>query len=52
MKKIVEFCSKCSSCPVVEFSDDSVKIGEKDNVVTLSLSEFEDLKRAMLEGKL
>ena len=52
MHKVVEFCSKCSSCPVVEFTDDSVKIGEKDNIVTLTPSQFADLKKAIKSGKL
>lgn len=49
MHKIVEFCSKCSSCPVIEFNDDSVKIGEKDNTCTLTLDQWEDLKRKILD---
>ncbi len=52
MHKIVEFCSKCSSCPVVEITDESVKIGEKDNVCTLEPGQWEDLKQAILEGKI
>lgn len=44
MPRIVEFCSKCSSCPVVEITDKSVKIGEKGNTCTLTLDEWKDLK--------
>ncbi len=52
MHKIIEFCSKCSSCPVVEINDDSVKIGEKDNMVTLTSDQFADLKQAITDGRI
>ncbi len=50
--KIVEFCSKCDKCPVVEITDESVKIGEKDNVVTLLPDQWDDLKKAIRDGRL
>lgn len=49
---IVEFCSKCSNCPVVEITDTCVKIGEKDNVCELTPGQFADLKQAILDGKM
>ena len=51
MIKIVEFCSKCSSCPVIAISEDKVEIGEKGNTVSLTLGQFEDLKQVIISKK-
>lgn len=52
MYKRVEFCSKCGTCPVVVITDEVVKIGEKDNMVTLLPDQWEDLRQAILGGRL
>lgn len=50
--KVVEFCSSCSKCPVVKIDEQSVEIGEGNNVVRLTLDQFADLKKAIIDGKL
>lgn len=47
--KIVEFCSKCSKCPVIKLYDDKVEIGEEGNLCVLTLEQFEDLKQKVLD---
>lgn len=40
MEKKVVLCGSCSSCPIVEFEADKVKIGEAENTVTLTKEEW------------
>ena len=49
--KVIEFCSNCSKCPVVEIHEDKVVIGEEGNAVSLELGQFEDLKKAIKEDR-
>ena len=48
----IMFCSKCSKCPVVEITDESVTIGEEGNKVRLTPGQFDDLKKAIKAGKM
>jgi len=50
--KIVSLCSPGSCCPVVKISDEYVEIGEKDNTCTLKKSEWEVLKKKILDGEI
>ncbi len=52
MNKIVALCSSCKKCPVVEITNESVKIGEKDNIVTLTHDAFNNLKKKIIAGQL
>ena len=47
--KIVEFCSKCSKCPVIKLYDDKVEIGEEGNLCVLTMEQWEDLKKKVLD---
>ena len=48
MVKIVKLCREGSCCPMVKIADDSVEIGEKDNVCVLTVGEWETLKDKIL----
>ena len=50
MMKIVELCGS-GHCPVVKIADDHVEIGEENNVCTLTRSQWETLKRKILNGE-
>ena len=50
--KIVTLCGGTSCCPVVKIDDDRVEIGEKDNVCALTKSEWETLKRKILNKEI
>ena len=50
--KIVSLCSPGSCCPVVKITDEYVEIGEKDNTCTLKKSEWEVLKKKILESEI
>lgn len=52
MAKIVSLCDDCEKCPVVEVSNDLVKIGEKGNLCTLKKEEWETLRRKIINGEL
>jgi hypothetical protein len=49
--KIVELCGS-GCCPVVKIDEDSVEIGEVDNLCVLSISEWETLKQKILDGEI
>jgi len=51
-KKIVSLCPACDACPVVEVSDETVRIGEAGNQVTLGRAEWNALVEAILQGRL
>lgn len=50
--KVVFLCSDKSCCPVVKISDESVEIGEKDNICVLKKSEWETLKKKILDREI
>ena len=50
--KIVTLCSKGSCCPVVKVADDHVEIGEKGNLCTLTMREWEALKKKILNKEI
>ncbi len=50
--KIVNLCGQDSCCPVVKITDESVEIGEKDNTCILKKSEWETLKKKILDGEI
>ena len=49
--KIIEFCSKCSACPVVKIDGDRVEIGEEGNLCVLTLDQWKDLRDTILSGR-
>ena len=50
--KVINLCSQGSCCPVVKLADDHVEIGEAGNLCTLTLSEWETLKRKILNQEI
>jgi len=50
--KIVSLCKPDSCCPVVKITDEYVEIGEKDNICILKKSEWEVLKKKILDGEI
>jgi hypothetical protein len=52
MAKIISLCPACSECPTVEVRDHEVYIGEGDNLVKLSVDEWNTLVRAVKSGTL
>ncbi|MDZ4338748.1 MAG: hypothetical protein U1B94_00865 [candidate division NC10 bacterium] len=52
VKKIVSLCPACDACPAVEVSDETVRIGEAGNQVTLDRAEWNVLVEAILQGRL
>jgi hypothetical protein len=50
--KVVSLCSDRSCCPVVKIGDERVEIGEKDNVCVLKKSEWETLKKKILDREI
>ncbi len=49
--KIVNLCEPGTCCPVVKITDEHVEIGEKDNICILKKSEWDVLKKKILEGE-
>ena len=50
--KIVKLCQEGSCCPVVKITDECVEIGEKDNLCILTKSEWETLKKKIINKEL
>jgi hypothetical protein len=50
--KIVSLCKEGSCCPVVKLTEECVEIGEKGNLCTLTLKEWETLKEKILKNEL
>jgi len=48
----VTLCPACSGCPSVEITEHGVTIGENDNVVNLTLAEWNDLVARIRRGEL
>jgi hypothetical protein len=51
-KRIVSLCPACDACPAVEVYDETVKIGEPGNQVSLARAEWNALCEAILQGTL
>ena len=49
---IFTLCPACNACPTVEIDDHEVRIGEGDNVVTLTPAEWDVLVQAIKAGEL
>jgi hypothetical protein len=50
--KVVSLCSEKSCCPVVKIDGERVEIGEKDNICVLKKSEWETLKKKILDREI
>jgi hypothetical protein len=51
-KHVVMLCPACSACPAIELYDETVRIGEEGNRVTLKKSEWNDLVDKIVRGEL
>ena len=52
MTKTVSLCPRCDACPTVEIDEQEVRIGEADNIVRLTLAEWNVLVRSIRAGEL
>lgn len=43
-------CEECEHCPAVEITDESIRIGENENIVRLSRREWNQLVRLVKGG--
>jgi hypothetical protein len=50
--KIVNLCGEQSCCPVVKIGEERVEIGEEGNLCTLKKSEWETLKKKILDKEI
>lgn len=50
--KIVTLCGEQSCCPVVKIDEERVEIGEEGNLCTLKMSEWETLKKKILDKEI
>ncbi len=50
--KIVSLCESGGCCPVVKITDERVEIGEDDNTCILKKSEWEVLKKKILDKEI
>lgn len=48
----VTLCPECGHCPSVEIDDEGVRIGEENNLVTLTHAEWNDLVARVRRGEL
>jgi hypothetical protein len=49
--KIITLCGEKSCCPVVKIGEEKVEIGEEGNLCVLKKSEWETLKKKILENE-
>ena len=49
--KIITLCGEKSCCPVVKTDEEKVEIGEEGNLCVLKMSEWETLKKKILENE-
>ncbi len=52
MEKIITLCREGSCCPVVRITDETVEIGEKENLCTLTKEQWEILKEKILNKEI
>ena len=50
--KIVNLCGEQSCCPVIKIDNDKIEIGEKGNLCVLKKSEWETLKKKILDKEI
>ncbi|UCG54428.1 MAG: hypothetical protein JSV32_07545 [Dehalococcoidia bacterium] len=50
--KIISLCGEQSCCPIIKIGEDRVEIGEKENVCVLKKSEWEILKKKILDKEI
>ncbi len=50
--KIVNLCGEQSCCPVVKIGEEHVEIGEEGNLCHLKKSEWETLKKKILDKEI
>jgi hypothetical protein len=48
----VVLCSECEHCPAVVITEHDVTIGEHENIVRLSYTEWNELVRRIASGEL
>ncbi len=51
-KQIVSLCPACDACPAVEVYEETVRIGEAENRVTLTRDEWNVLVEVIAQGTL
>ena len=51
-KKVITLCPACEACPTIEIHDETVRIGEEGNRVTLKKAEWNDLVDKIARGEL
>jgi hypothetical protein len=52
MTKQISLCPHCNHCPMVEITDQEVRIGEEGNLVKLTPTEWNILVQAIKAGEL
>ena len=52
MEKTIKLCSQGSCCPTVRVTDESVVIGEADNVCVLTVEQWDILKEKILNKEI
>jgi hypothetical protein len=52
MTKQISLCPQCGHCPMVEITDQEVRIGEEGNLVKLTPAEWNVLVQAIRTGEL
>ena len=50
--KVVKLCRDCSCCPEVKVGENTVEIGEKDNICVLTLEQWEILKEKIISKEI
>lgn len=51
-KKVITLCPACGACPTIEVYDETVRVGEEGNRVTLKKAEWNDLVDKIARGEL
>jgi len=50
--KVISLCGEQSCCPVVKIDEDRVEIGEKGNLCVLNKSDWETLKKKIIDKEI
>ncbi len=50
--KVISLCGEQSCCPVVKIDEDRVEIGEKGNLCVLKKSDWETLKKKIIDKEI
>ena len=51
-KKVITLCPACGACPTIELYEDTVRIGEEGNHITLNKTAWNDLVDKIKRGEL